>query len=257
MSEKTNSSYPENPHQDVDDLQPIPEELAAGILERLNAGEEPGRIDGYLGSGADKHAFVIDVQGTECVLKVVRSYPEGVYPDRMSETDKAKYRKETTVRSIEPLLRGEGVDGLEQLLGADIDRGLMFTTLASGKKVSDMKPRELFSIGKDHLHTLSGLIEAMKERGLHPHNAGSIFFDKQTGFNFVDYDLDNDSVNNKAGFESLEDFIHYALSDFKKIDELLLGRQNGYKVPEEAFRTTGLRAMARSAVIRRAKKLSD
>ncbi|MEK7594116.1 MAG: hypothetical protein AAB436_00565 [Patescibacteria group bacterium] len=223
------------------------------ILQQLRA-DQPAEVDGYLGTGSDKVAFRAETPHGPVVVKVIKSHHWS--HEAPPTSGDLEFIREKTLHSVTPLIRGNGLSHLEQLLSADPISGVLVTSLADGKLIKDMSSIELMSINKSHLAELQTTLDDMKERGLHPHNAGSIFFDKKSGFNFVDYAVDDDPlVHNIGDIDRLEDFIFFALADFKLLD--MLANARGMKVPDSWFETTGMRAMVRAKVMRRARQLQD
>lgn len=200
----------------------------------------------YLGSGSVKIAMrITDRDNNEFALKVLKDNVD--IPTSLEN-------------EVAPLLKGSGIPHLEQLVAVDRETNTFVTTLAPGKKVTDLSPLEIARIKKSHLREMDQTLRIMHENGLHPHNAGGVLYDKDEGFTFVDYTFDNpDSLeaNNRGSNESIEDLLDYLLADLKKFDELMWHEQNGLNVPSSAYATTGRRALARAIVRRRARKSMD
>lgn len=200
----------------------------------------------YLGSGSVKIAMrIIDQDNNEFALKVLK---ENVDTPTSLENE------------VAPLLKGSGIPHLEQLVAVDRATNSFVTTLAPGKKVTDLSPLEMARIKKSHLREMDQTLRTMHENGLHPHNAGGVLYDKNEGFTFVDYtfdDPDSSEANNRGSNESIEDLLNYLLADLKKFDELMWHEQNGLNVPSSAYTTTGRRALARAIVRRRARKAAE
>lgn len=225
------------------------EEVGGPIFAQVfDEHKQPEDVEGFLGSGRDKHAFKVGHNGGEVVVKLIK---RGFYA---SGDELAALVEDATLSSAAPLIQGRGVDGLEQLIAADTDRGILVTTLAPGKILSDMRSLELMKIRESHLKKLDVTLKAMRELHLHPHNVGGIFFDKKHGFTFADYEFD-DNILNRGSIADLEEFLFYGLTDFKNLDFWTRVAQSGQKVSDDKFQTTGVRAMARSSIMRRAQKL--
>lgn len=221
------------------------------ILEQYRSGVQPENIHGYLGSGDYKHAFRADTTEGPIVVKVMRSEL------LESETFGADVR-ELTRTNVAPLLLGRSIPKLEQLLSVDVDNGVLVTTMARGKRVRDMSSLELMGIKQDHLVELQGTLATMQSHNLHPHNSGGIFYDREEGFNFVDYELEDTAhrpVINVARADSVEEFIHYALQNFDGIDALDKLRDQGVRIESKMYdvQTVGLRALARAIILKRVK----
>ncbi len=238
------------------------EDATVPIQSQLEAGRPAEEITGYLGSGTDKHAFRVKHEGMSIIVKSI--YLNQVDGSRISRLglNPADVISEKTRISATPLIRGEGVPRLEQLLSANPATGVIVTTPAEGKRLESMWAESLFGITPRHLEGLQLTLDTMKARGLHPHNAGGIFFSRRAGFNFVDYELNTLQVNdhavtNQGSIETLEEFIHYALTDFKKIEALQQLKEGGMYVTPDMYETTGMRAMIRAKIMRRAQKLQN
>ena len=251
MSEIPSSSAPLKLLEEYSDNDQIPNEYAELALDSLVRGEGE-LLDSYIAQGADKMAFLIpspEHQDVPRVLKVIKR-PIG----HMETVEEAEYIKKKTLESAASLLQGEGVDNLEQLLAIDTDRGLLVTTYHPGKMIAEMSSKELYGIKKKHLLQLEQTLQQMREKGLHYHNAGGILFDIETGFSFVDYEADDTDKWNRGDIDTIENFLFYALADFKKLEQLAVAKSMGMSVPNRAFKTTGFRAAARRTVSRRARR---
>ena len=233
------------------------------ILNQLDAGSLPGNITGYLGSGDDKHAFRAETPDGPVVVKVIRL--DGGRTDPSADPTSPAIRdfvKAKVLRSATPLVMGQGVPKLEQLLSADPEKGVLVTSLAEGKRITELSYADLIRINRSHLLKLKGTLDAMKVRGLHPHNAGGVLFDKENGFNFVDYEIDTEEINgvrvhNRGDISSLENFVHFALTDFAKLDRVWQMKNDGANVTGAMYETTGMRALIRAQIMRRARKLQN
>lgn len=222
------------------------------VTDQLAAGKEASKIDGYLGYGSDKSAFRLDAPTGSVVVKVVH---EAFAQDE--PTPRIETIKQAVMNSAIPLIVGRGVPGLEQLIAVDMEKGLLMTTYAQGKRVSGMSSGELLQINEGHLITLKGILDTMRSLGLHPHNIGGVFFDRKAGFNLVDYALDRDDIaGNNLDASTLENFVKSSLMDYDKINALLGLRELGLSVPADAFKTTGMRALLRAYIARKARLLS-
>lgn len=262
-----NNQYPAPEERALNEAEAAPynhsEQYASAVNPILQGMAEHGRadlIEGYLGSGIDKHAFRAETPEGPIVVKLIK-----VEEDELAygNSDRQEVLTRKTLLSATPLVRGEGAPKLEQLLSVDPHAGILVTTLAKGQRVADMTSRQLLGIKHKDLLGLQGTIAVMKERGLHPHNAGGIFFDKTDGFNFIDYELDTMAIDghhiaNRGSIDTLEGFLHYALTDFAKIDAVMELAINGrMRVTESMVATTGLRRIVRSRAMRQARKLQD
>jgi hypothetical protein len=229
-------------------------ELVDAIAARLTAGDHRSSIPGYIASGDEKHAFRIETSKGPLVAKFLHN--NGVTLILRSDLDGTP--EDTRTRTIEnaaPIMVGEGGEGLEQLKAIDLEQGIMVTTFEPGDRTPELSLWAPLRITRAHLQKLARTLQIMRERGLHPHNAGGILWDPKEGFTIVDYEFADTVKYNKGSIETMEKFLQYALRDFKKFDTLERARLAGVPVAPEAFRTTGIRAMLQRRVIRLAKRL--
>jgi hypothetical protein len=229
-------------------------EIVDAIADRLSSGDHRTSIDGYIASGDEKHAFRIETDEGPLVAKFLHN--NGTTLILRSDLDGMP--EDTRTRTIEnaaPIIAGAGVTGLEQLKAVDIERGIMVTTFAAGTRTPETSSWKLLQITQTHLKQLAQTLQDMRDRGLHPHNAGGILFDPIEGFTIVDYEFQSTVKYNKGSIDTVEDFLEYALRDFKKYDVLEQAQQAGNPVDFSKFKTTGLRGWVQSRIIKRAKRL--
>ncbi len=120
------------------------------IIAQLEAGRHPEEIDGYLGAGVDKRAFLAETPDGPVVVKVIKP---SQFEGRIPPNAPAIIRKKT-LRAATSLIRAQGQPQFEQLLSANPETGVLVTTLADGKKVADMSSKELIGINRSHLAQL-------------------------------------------------------------------------------------------------------
>lgn len=224
------------------------------IADRLSTGDHRTSIDGYIATGDEKHAFRIETPEGPLVAKFIHS--NGTTLILRSDLDGTP--EDTRTRTIEnaaPIVAGAGGVGLEQLKALDPDRGIMITSYAPGKRTPETSSWQLLRIKNSHLRKLASTLQAMRDRGLHPHNAGGILFDPIEGFSIVDYEFSRTVKYNKGSIDTVEDFLQYALRDFKKFDVLEQAQLAGKPVEPTKFKTTGFRGWVQARVIRKARRL--
>lgn len=142
------------------------EEYKAG---RWSKGDSDSTIEGFVGMGDEKTTFAVD----EFAIKILHDQPKTHY---------------TFEDQIECLKRGEGIDGLEQLVTGSREEGIIITELITGQSIASFSTLELIRLVKPkHVARLETTLEAMRERELDFDNVGNILFDPENGFNFVDY----------------------------------------------------------------------
>jgi hypothetical protein len=230
-------------------------ELVDVIADRLSAGDLRTNIDGYIASGDEKHAFRIETEDGPLVAKFLHN--NGTTLILRSDLDGTPEDTKTrTIENAAPIIVGEGGEGMEQLKAIDLERGIMVTTYAPGRRTPETSSWELLRINKSHLKKLARTLQTMRDRGLHPHNAGGILLDPTEGFSIVDYEFESTVKYNKGSINTLEDFLEYALRDFHKFDILERAQIAGNPVSPSEFKTTGVRGWVQARVIRRAKSLN-
>jgi hypothetical protein len=215
---------------------------------------------GFLGGGSDKAVFELPGKaGKEFVMKRMRLNPQdkhileqnpGMTPQDLLRTK--------LMRSAAPLVVGEGVEGLEQLVGLDLERGLMVTSRMAGEMTRNMSGvGMLMKVHRSHVDKASNMLAAMRERGLHFHNSGGIFFDGKAGFGIADYTLEELGDNNRGSLENAESFLHYALADHKLMEANMQAKQMRAPMPRgwRNVSATGVRAMHRGSLMKYARKV--
>lgn len=191
------------------------------------------RLGGYLGSGFDKDVF----KHGDLAIKFLKS--DG--------------SNRSVAEQASPLITGQGVPKLEQLLAVNENDKIMITTIMSGVSIPNMTNRDIFNVSKNQLIDLNSTLIQMRTLGLHPHNVGGILYDKNEGFSFVDYEF-IDQDGNRGDINNLESFLNYILADHNKFDAMFaMSDMLGCK---QDLRTTGLRALARMVFIKRFKRLT-
>jgi len=129
-------------------------------------------IPGYLGTGWEKAAYAV---GDKYVAKVLN---RGLDDQTITPIKK----------QVESLEKGLGVPGLEQIVTADQEGGVIVTELVKGKPIAMIPSMVLAGrIKPRHLEKLKATLEAMKERDLECDNVSNVIFDPATGFTIVDY----------------------------------------------------------------------
>lgn len=90
---------------------------------------------------------------------------------------------------VTPLIAGQDIPHLEQLVATDAKNDALITTFTPGSALQTIPTRKLFSMSQSHLEELATTLHTMRKENLHPHNIGGVLYDPATGFNFVDYEL--------------------------------------------------------------------
>ena len=125
--------------------------------------------EGFVGMGAEKSVFKVD----NLAVKVLHEDLHGM---------------QSFTEQVNSLLQGQGVPGLEQIITANEEQGVIITEIVNGKSVPTISSRELaMSITKEHIYKLRDTLHTMSELGLHYDNIKNVLFDPKNGFGFVDY----------------------------------------------------------------------
>lgn len=159
-------------------------QVTDSIGERLARGEEPDSIEGYITSGGQCHIY--RDPNTGYIVKIPRvteQEHERILPPAGMIAQRYK----------EPLERGKGVDGLEQIVTAVDDRGeagggSVWVQEAPGKTWETMTTEEQRDIPPEHYDRLMNTLEQMEEKGVVIDNhASNIMYDPSAGFTIIDY----------------------------------------------------------------------
>jgi len=141
-------------------------------------------IEGYLGAGLSKSAYAID---DEYVVKVQNPNFNLKEDSPFGERAREDYSLGVK-RDAEDLVRGLGVDGLEQLVTADPESGIIITKLAKGRPLPEISSATLLkSITSEHLKKLDATLAHMRTYLLEFDNPHNVLFDPEEGFTIIDY----------------------------------------------------------------------
>lgn len=220
----------------------------------LNYNELPKRsdIEGYLGAGYEKSAYLID---NEFVVKVQNRDP--IANDFITDP----------TQQVKDLLRGADTEGLEQIITADSESGVIVTKFIKGRPVTDIPSGDLFrTVTAQHLHKLEKTLKYMTENLLEFDNVHNVIFDPEDGFTIIDYrtplglesgtkySTDPTSENYSSIYESFmnrhnpSSAIDEILSLKKKYHENLIDANGESEV--STVKTIG-RVVVKAAIIRR------
>lgn len=218
-------------------------------------------VQGVKGEGSDKWVAVISgPDGKQYALKGMRLSPYEMGPGEHGSDELEARLNEKLLLSTKPLIIAEGEENMEQLIAVDTERKLMVTTLAPGKMAMDMSPLQVLrGVRRGHVDKLARTGAFMREHGLHPHNAGGVFFDSDAGFFFVDYTIHGREADwNRGGDQttgSTEELLRFVLADHRKLANLTAAKRMGASIRPEMYQTTGLRAKWRGVLMGYARKL--
>ncbi|HTH72031.1 MAG TPA: hypothetical protein VL737_01565 [Candidatus Pristimantibacillus sp.] len=225
------------------------------------------------GAGSDKWVTIIDgPDGQKYAVKGMRLDPTDSYASRKKldgtegEASPEERLRRKLLHSTAPLIAGESLEGLEQLVAVDLERNLMVTTTISPSQlVVDMSGREIAAqMRRRHVEQLARTRVGMRERGLHYHNAGGILFNRDAGFLFVDPTFEEaeklDPIRglmlaSRNPADSTESLIQFIVEDHRKIEAMQHDRAMGSGTPYEFMRTTGLRAVWQGVLMRWAREI--
>lgn len=85
-------------------------------------------------------------------------------------------------------MRGLGVDGLEQIVTADPENGVLVTKIAKGRPLPEISSGDLLKqVSKKHIAKLEKTLGFMVDNLLEFDNSHNVLFDPKEGFTFVDY----------------------------------------------------------------------
>jgi len=159
-------------------------------------------IEGYLGAGHFKSAYVID---GEYVVKIQTPNPSLKDDSPFGEEAREEYALGVKL-DVDDLLRGVGVDGLEQLVTADPENGVIVTKLAKGRPLPQISSATLLkSITSAHLQKLDTTLEHMRTNLLEFDNPHNVLFDPEEGFTIIDYRTPLDLKPNEEYSVNIED----------------------------------------------------
>jgi hypothetical protein len=126
-------------------------------------------VPGFIGMGYEKATLGVD----GFAVKVLHEHPQTHY---------------TFDDQIAHLKRGEGVDGLEQLVTGDRESDVIVTTLMPGQSIATISATKLSrQVTSEHIKRLEATLSVMRERELDFDNVGNVLFDPEEGFSVVDY----------------------------------------------------------------------
>lgn len=126
-------------------------------------------LDSFIGMGDEKTTLGVD----DLAVKVLHERPQTHY---------------TFEDQVAHLKRGEGVDGLEQLVTGNKEENVIVTTLMPGKGIASIPALQFArQVKPEHIARLKATLSEMRERELEFDNAGNILFDPEAGFSIVDY----------------------------------------------------------------------
>lgn len=141
---------------------------------RYDEWPKQSNINGYLGAGYEKSAYLVD---DEYVVKIQNK----VYgSDSEFVTDPS-----TQILALE---KGVGIEGLEQLITADPESGIIVTEFAKGTPITEIPSKDLIGkILKEHISKLEKTLRYMTDNLLEFDNPHNVLFDPEEGFTIIDF----------------------------------------------------------------------
>jgi 8-oxo-dGTP pyrophosphatase MutT (NUDIX family) len=220
------------------------------LLEEIDLARAEGRkvrtLPNYLGTERTHHIFEgTDASGKSILIRTIR--PETSSPSYSTEEEDERF-----FRVAAPLLKGRGNPQLEQLQAIDTDRKVMVSTNPPGTSMWDISARQIARIKAEHIEGLTLTLNDMRRKGLHPHTIRGVLFDPEHGFSFRGYSMGEGTMDNQGIMANTVKFLHWALADHRKLEGLITHKADGMRIPDSAFKTTGLRGMARALKLRTA-----
>lgn len=168
-----------------------------GAYKTMEYDKVPARnnMPEYLGTGWEKAAYAV---GDKFVAKVLNTGLDGKTITSFT-------------RQVEDLEKGLGVPGLEQIVTADQDEGVIITELVKGRSIGTIPSHELAGrIKPHHLAKLQQTLEVMKERDLEYDTVDNVLFDPQDGFTIIDYRRvrnPSEDPGNRSTEDNYEDYL--------------------------------------------------
>lgn|GEM_PF-2217547 len=181
--------------QDNDEMQERYTNMVNDIDAQLATGKNPKEIDNFVGQGG--LSYVYKDKERNVVVKLPRVYEEVEWEQDGEEHFADVPPSVNTINTalIEPLKKGKGVDGLEQIVTV-IDhegvagKGAVVCEFAPGKTWNKLSPDEQLDIPDTHYDRLMDTLEEMGNRGLLIDNDPENFiYDPEKGFTIIDYQL--------------------------------------------------------------------
>lgn len=234
--------------------------IVDGIDARLDEGEDPAQIEGYLTSGGYCHIFYD--ASTNAVIKMPRVLVGFTDPESDENDEDVLMPPEAgTVQTAykAPLERGRGVPGLEQIITVVDDngqagRGAVICEFVSGVTLSKIlgegeSEGENPPMFDEHYDRLIETLIAMSERGLIVDgDASNIIYDPDKGFTIIDYPTiehtqeqglsrQGDIMSQLKNIAKLGGMLHPSLSAFHVIVRFgdAIERRFGRQVASEMF----------------------
>lgn len=177
-----------------ENLQPSEKYFKSRVAEidaLLDAGHMPESLPGYIDKGSTYYVYLDEA--TNVIIKMPRVEPHFLleYYNAAEETPRPPG---VLARDFaEPLLRGKGIPGTEQLIcfiddGGEAGKGAIICEVAPGSMFHDIPFDEQAKIPDHHFDQLVETIEAMAQRRLVLDTCiTNLLYDPEKGFTVIDY----------------------------------------------------------------------
>lgn len=148
------------------------------LLERYQDFENVNVARDLIASGLDSDVYAYEQDHKQYIVRAVK--------DEILAQNPAK-----TDDYVSALIRGKGIEGLEQIVACSYKDGVVVSERAPGKSLEELltsQPEAVEAIPDEHLARLLAVFEQMQERGLVADvNRGNLLYDEAQGFTLVDY----------------------------------------------------------------------
>lgn len=176
------------------------------LLDSIAHLEVPRKHPDYLGAGRRSRAYQISHNGQEYAVRVLKVNQADCRAPRFI----AEY--------VASLVRGQGLQGLEQITAVSYEDGVTVSEIAPGTRLDELKGEEYLAITKEHLSQALVVLAKGIERGISfdivPSN---ILFSVKQGLTFIDYCSSNVAARDGMGANYHDNINHLVESiEFQK-----------------------------------------
>lgn len=147
----------------------------ATLLQTLQSAKNPLEHPSCLGGGNNGVAFVFEHQGRQLVAKIPRD------PENYLASAHGFYAE---VAAFE---KGNDTPGLQHLVAASRQTGILVTELLPGKRTSELTQEELENLPEAHIRQAIELVHAMGDKGsVIDGKPDNVLYDQEVGFSILD-----------------------------------------------------------------------
>lgn len=163
-----------------------------------------------LGSGTLSDVHKIEVAGQYYVVRVVNP------KDGLSFTE-AKQR--IVHDHLASSVAAEGIDGLEHVVAASYEDGVVISEFVEGKHIVDVSPDEISAIPDEHLSALIQTRLLASARGIEfDEHLFNVLYSPTTGFTDIDYKMGGEPLDLKSATSSALKSLSVALEEYREKD---------------------------------------